>query len=151
MIPGTRDLSDSQSTGNGCACHNPRVNRVIAPASLAPTAARYAHAVMAIDPKRLLHTSGIVPIDADGNVPSSLAEQAEVIWRNLTAILDEAGMRIDHVISVTTYVVHGSDLGAVMAARDSALRGHLAASTLVTVPALAKPEWKMEISLVAAD
>jgi len=38
----------------------------------------------------------------------------------------------------------------VMAARDRALGGHRAASTLVTVPALARPEWKMEIAIVAA-
>jgi len=37
-----------------------------------------------------------------------------------------------------------------MAARDAALNGHRAASTLVTVPALAKPEWLMEISVLAA-
>ena len=28
--------------------------------------------------------------------------------------------------------------------------GHLAASTLVTVPALARPEWQVEIAVVAA-
>jgi 2-iminobutanoate/2-iminopropanoate deaminase len=38
----------------------------------------------------------------------------------------------------------------VMAARDLALSGRRAASTLVTVPALARPEWKLEIALVAA-
>jgi len=38
----------------------------------------------------------------------------------------------------------------VMAARDAVLQGHLAASTLVTVPALARPEWRMEIAVVAA-
>jgi enamine deaminase RidA (YjgF/YER057c/UK114 family) len=38
----------------------------------------------------------------------------------------------------------------VMAARDAALHGHLVASTLVTVPALARPEWKMEIAAIAA-
>ena len=37
-----------------------------------------------------------------------------------------------------------------MAARDRYLAGHLAASTLVTVPALARPEWLMEIAVVAA-
>jgi enamine deaminase RidA (YjgF/YER057c/UK114 family) len=30
------------------------------------------------------------------------------------------------------------------------LQGHLAASTLVTVPALARSEWRMEIAVVAA-
>jgi len=61
-------------------------------------------------------------------------------------------MRPGDVVSVTTYVVadHLADLPEVMAARDRALDGHRAASTLVTVPALARPEWKMEIALVAA-
>lgn len=133
--------------------HNLRVNRVIAPSTLAPTAARYAHAVVSIAPSRILHTSGIVPIAADGTVPESLEEQASVIWTNLLAILDEAQMAVDNIVSVTTYVVSreglARDLGVVMAARDRALDGHLAASTLVTVPALARSEWLMEIALVA--
>ena len=37
-----------------------------------------------------------------------------------------------------------------MAARDVAMGGHLAASTLVTVPALARPEWLMEVAVVAS-
>lgn len=101
----------------------------------------------------MLHTSGIVPIDVDGSVPASLAEQATVVWGNLLAILTEAQMSVDDIVSITTYVVHRDgleeDLGIVMAARDRALGGHLAASTLVTVPALARDAWLMEIALVA--
>jgi enamine deaminase RidA (YjgF/YER057c/UK114 family) len=37
-----------------------------------------------------------------------------------------------------------------MAARDRVLDGHRAASTLVTVPALARPEWRMEIAIIAS-
>ena len=55
------------------------------------------------------------------------------------------------VVSVTTYVVVGEDLATVMGARDAALGGHRAASTLVTVPALARPEWRMEIAVIAAN
>jgi enamine deaminase RidA (YjgF/YER057c/UK114 family) len=126
------------------------VNREIAPTSIAPTAAKYAHAVVSESPSRLLHTSGIVPIAPDGSVPEALADQAAVVWANLLAILDEAGMTVTDVVSITTYVVVGGDLAPVMMARDSALGGHRAASTLVTVPALARPEWLMEIALVAA-
>ena len=43
-----------------------------------------------------------------------------------------------------------ADGAQVMAVRDEVMGGHRAASTLVTVPALARPEWRMEISLVAA-
>jgi len=90
-----------------------------------------------------------VPIAPDGSIPESVDEQAEAVWRNIAAVLDDAGMVASDIVSVTTYVVAGEDLAAVMAARDRALAGHVAASTLVTVPALARPEWRMEVSLVA--
>lgn len=122
----------------------------IAPSSIAPTAANYAHAVLTVGAERLLHTSGVVPIAPDGSVPTAIADQATVVWSNLLAILAEAGMATTDVVSVTTYVVHGQELAPVMVARDRALGGHRVASTLVTVPALARAEWLMEIALVAA-
>jgi enamine deaminase RidA (YjgF/YER057c/UK114 family) len=127
------------------------MNREIAPSGIAPTAANYAHAILSEAPARLLHTSGVVPIAADGTVPDDLGDQATTVWTNLRAILDDAGMKVTDVMSVTTYVVVGQPLAPVMAARDRALGGHRAASTLVTVPALARPEWKMEIAIVAAS
>lgn len=97
-----------------------------------------------------LHTSGVVPVDPDGNVPTELHQQARVVWSSIGALLDDAGMRAADVVSVTTYVVVGEDLAAVMAARDDFMGNHRAASTLVTVPALARPEWKLEVAVIAA-
>ncbi len=103
--------------------------------------ANYAHGVLSDGPARMLHTSGVVPIAPDGTVPAGIAEQATVVWANIGALLDEAGMAPADVLSVTTYVVVDElgSLGAVMAARDRFLGVHLAASTLVTVPRLARP------------
>lgn len=128
------------------------MNQQIAPASIAPPAANYAHAVLTDHADVWLHTSGVVPIAPDGSVPDAIHDQAEVVWANLVAILRDAGMAPSDVVSVTTYVVveHMAALPMVMQARDRALGGHRVASTLVTVPALARPEWKMEIALVAA-
>ena len=126
------------------------MNRPIQPPSIAAPAAAYALAVLVEQPSRWLHTAGIVPTRADGTVPDALGDQAEVIWTTIGALLAEAGMTWTDVVSVTTYVVVGEDLSVVMAARDRALAGHRAASTLVTVPALARPEWRMEIAVVAA-
>jgi enamine deaminase RidA (YjgF/YER057c/UK114 family) len=72
------------------------------------------------------------------------------VWSNLVQILEASGMGTSDVVAVTSYVVTGEDLATVMSARDRALRGHRAASTLVTVPALARPEWRVEIAIVAA-
>jgi enamine deaminase RidA (YjgF/YER057c/UK114 family) len=126
------------------------MNHQVAPTSIAPPVANYAHAVLSEAPARLLYTAGVVPVRRDGRVPDDLAEQADVVWANIGAIIGEAGMEPADIVSITTYVVAGEQLGPVMAARDRVLAGHLAASTLVTVPALARPEWRVEIAVVAA-
>lgn len=130
------------------------MNNELRPASLASPAAAYAHGIEVPAGSRLVFTSGVVPTAADGTTPSSLEDQARLVWGNIDAILAEGDMTATDIVSVTTYVVAtttlADDLKIVMAARDRALNGHLAASTLVTVPALARPEWKMEIAVIAA-
>ena len=128
------------------------MNREIAPSSIAPPASNYAHAVLSEAAGRLLHVSGVVAATPDGSIPDDVAGQAAVIWSNIAAILAEADMTMTDIVSVTTYVVVDfiDCLPDVMAARNDALKGHRAASTLVTVPALARPAWKMEVAIVAA-
>lgn len=123
----------------------------IRPADIAAPAANYAHAVLTESVTRWLHTSGVVPIAPDGSTPDDIGEQAAVVWGNIAAMLRDADMAPSDIVSVTTYVVVGEDLAPVMAARDTALDGHRAASTLVTVPALARPEWRMEVAVVVAN
>ena len=128
------------------------MNREIMPASIAPPAANYAHAVLSEGADKVLHLSGVVASRPDGTIPDDVADQAAVIWSNISAILAEADMVHEDIVSITTYVVVDfvACLPDVMAARDQALAGHRVASTLVTVPALARPAWKMEIAVVAA-
>jgi 2-iminobutanoate/2-iminopropanoate deaminase len=122
----------------------------IRPADIAAPAANYAHAVLTERATRWLHTSGVVPVAPDGSSPAAIGDQAAVVWANIAAMLSDAAMAPSDIVSVTTYVVVGEDLAPVMAARDAALGEHRAASTLVTVPALARPEWRMEVAVVAA-
>jgi enamine deaminase RidA (YjgF/YER057c/UK114 family) len=133
------------------------MSRELKPVAMAAPAAAYAHGVHVPAGHELVVTSGVVPTRRDGSVPADIGEQASVVWRNILAILAEGKMSARDIISVTTYVVYTSDSGEmatrlklVMGARDATLNGHLAASTLVTVPALARPEWLMEISVLAA-
>ena len=125
------------------------MNRAVSPSGIAPPVANYVHAVGSESPSRLLHTSGVVPVGADGSVPDDIEEQAAMVWANLQAILADAEMAVDDIVSVTTYVVAGEDLRPVMAARDTALGDHRAASTLVTVPELAQPTWRIEVAIIA--
>ena len=131
--------------------------RELKPAEMVAPAAAYAHGVHVPAGHELIVTSGVVPTRHDGSVPANIGEQAAVVWQNILAILIEGKMNAQDIISVTTYVVYSTEademtkrLALVMGARDAALNRHLAASTLVTVPTLAKPEWLMEISVLAA-
>jgi 2-iminobutanoate/2-iminopropanoate deaminase len=131
------------------AMHQP-----IMPPELPAPPARYAHAMLVTNPSRWLHTAGVVAIDRDGSVPPTVGGQARVIWQNIAAMLAAAGMTAEDIVSVTTYVVAsamGSGLGEAMAGRDAFMAGRIAASTLVTVPALVRPEWLIEIAVVAAN
>lgn len=126
------------------------VNTPIEPGDIAPPAANYVHAVRSESPTAWLHTSGVVPTAADGTTPESVGEQARVVWANIAAMLRDAEMSPSDIVSVTTYVVVGEPLGEVMVARDEFLGQHRAASTLVTVPELAQPQWRLEVAVIAA-
>ena len=125
------------------------MNTEVTPSSIAPPAANYAHGVLSTGPGRILHISGTVGVRPDGSIPDDVGEQAEETWRSIAAICEEAGMSLADIVSITTYAVVGEALGGVMEARDRALGGRRVASVLITVPALARPEWKMEIAAVA--
>lgn len=129
-------------------CHTRRMNESINPHGIPAPAANYAHAVVSSG-SRMLHTSGVVPARADGDAPEDIGGQAAVVWANIAAMLAEASMEVADIVSVVTYVVAGNDLGPVMAERDRFMGRHRAASTLVTVPQLAQPQWKVEIAVVA--
>ena len=126
------------------------MNREVRPSTIAAPVANFAHAIVTEGVSRWLHTSGVVPMRPDGSVPPGIEEQAELVWSSLRVLIIQARMRPIDVVSVTTYVVDGESLEPVMAARDAFMGRHRAASTLIVVPRLARPEWKLEISLIAA-
>ena len=126
------------------------MNRPVSPSTIAPPAANYVHAMVTESPTRWLHTSGVVPTAPDGSTPDDIGEQARIVWANISAMLDDADLAPTDIVSVVTYVVVGEPLGPIMSARDAFLGAHRCASTLVTVPQLAQPRWRMEVAIVAA-
>ncbi len=98
----------------------------------------------------MIHTAGIVGTRPDGTISGDVGEQAEEMWRSIGEVLTAAGFEVTDIVSYHTYAVVGHDLSAVMAARDAFFAGHRAASTLVPVPALARPHWLVEAAVIAA-
>jgi enamine deaminase RidA (YjgF/YER057c/UK114 family) len=125
---------------------------MLAPSAIAPPFARYAHGVEVPDGCRLIFTSGQLALAPDGTVPESAEAQAALIFGNLDAILGEAGAGAADVVRINAYVTDRAHMAGYMAARDRWLSGveRLPASTLVVVSGFTRPEFKVEVEVVAA-
>lgn len=118
--------------------------------SIAPPYSRYAHAAEVEGPVRLLEISGQVGVEPDGNLLEGFEAQAEQTWRNIEAVLADAGMTVANLVKVTMLLTDRADLAASRAIRDAALGDHEVACTLFVVAGLASPDWHIEIEAVAA-
>ena len=126
--------------------------RRINPTSImAPVNDAYVHAVLIPSGADVLHISGQIGADADGNVPADPAQQAENAWSNVMEIVREAGMEPIHIAKLTAYIVDDAAFAPYAAARNRDLpEGTRVAATAVYVPRLVKPQWKIEIEAIAA-
>jgi 2-iminobutanoate/2-iminopropanoate deaminase len=111
--------------------------------------ADYAHALEVRAAERLLFVSGTMGLDAAGDAPDTLDAQLALIWSNLRAILAAAGMTVDHVARVTSYLRDGAYAEANAAARNAALSGRLVPTTAIVVETLAS-DWLVELEIIAA-
>jgi 2-iminobutanoate/2-iminopropanoate deaminase len=109
----------------------------------------YIHALEVEAPARFLFASGTMGLDPAGAPGTGLARQLELIWANLRAILAHAGMGVDDIVRVRSYLGDAAYAEANAAARMAALGGRRVATTSVVAGTLER-EWLVEIEIVAA-
>ena len=126
--------------------------RILAPPSISPPFAAYAHGVEVPPGARLVVTSGQLALGRDGSVPDGAFAQARLCLANCTAILAEAGMTPGDTIRINAFVTDRAHMAGYMAARDEWLAGvtRLPASTLVIVSGFTRPEFLVEVEVTAA-
>lgn len=120
------------------------------PEHIRPPFAHYSHGVELPAGKRLVFCSGQLGIAADGTVPADCAGQAELCFSNIAAILAEAGMGLEHVVRINAFVSDRAHLQPYMRVRDRLFSQPYPASTLLIVSGFARPEFVIEIEVVAA-
>ncbi|MFM8800581.1 MAG: RidA family protein [Tagaea sp.] len=121
------------------------------PKTIAPPTGRYQHAIEAPAGARTLYISGQVGNLPDGTLAQGIDAQAEAVWRNIAAILAEAGFGLGDLAKVTVLLVDKAHIGAARVARDRILGDtRPPASTLIVVDALASPDFLIEIEAIAA-
>jgi enamine deaminase RidA (YjgF/YER057c/UK114 family) len=126
--------------------------RPITPATIRPPFARYAHGVEVPPGARWLATSGQLGLRPDDTLPEGAEAQAAQCFANLDAILAGAGMGRADIVRLSAFVTDRAHMAGYMAARDAWLAGvdHLPASTLVIVSGFTRPEFLVEVEVLAA-
>ena len=98
-----------------------------------------------------LYLRGQVGTDFDGNLigfndPEAQTEQA---MKNVKQLLEEAGSCLDHVCKITIYLTSREIREVVYRTVGKWLKGVFPVSTGVIVAGLAKPEWLLEVDVIA--
>ncbi len=119
------------------------------PAGIRPPFARYSHGVEVPAGNRLILCSGQLGIAPDESVPEDAGAQAELCFKNIAAILAEAGLTLASVVRINAFVTDRAHLRDYMAVRDRLFGDPLPASTLMIVSGFARPEFKIEIEVIA--
>ena len=116
---------------------------------LYPATDDYVHAMEVRGAERLLFVAGTMGLDAKGKPGATLAEQLELIWSNIRAILASADMTVDNIVRLTSYLRDVSYAEANGAARVAALGGRVVPTTAIVAETLVS-EWLVEIEVIAA-
>ncbi len=114
-----------------------------------PASDDYVHAVVVRGAERLLFVAGTMGLDAAGKPGATLAEQLDLIWRNIGTILASADMTVDNVVRLTSYLRDPSYAEANAAARVAALGGRAVPTTAIVAQTL-DSDWLVEIEVIAA-
>jgi 2-iminobutanoate/2-iminopropanoate deaminase len=124
--------------------------RALFPPSIRAPFARYSHGIAVPAGHRFVLTSGQLGVGADEQIPPDCESQADLCFANITAILAEDGMKLANVVRINAYVTNRAHMQGYMRSRDRHFPGTPPASTLMIVSGFTKPEFLVEIEVVAA-
>jgi enamine deaminase RidA (YjgF/YER057c/UK114 family) len=109
-----------------------------------------AHGVEVPAGARLLFTNGQVGTKRDGTTPGTTAEQADVVFARVEAVLAAAKMTLSDIVRLTVFLTDEGDVKTFVEARDRVMGAHKPGAIILIVKALARPELRIEIEAVAA-
>ena len=82
-------------------------------------------------------------------VPDDFEAQAALVWRNVLAQLHAAGLGVDALVKVTTFLASREHVEANREARQHALGVHTPALTVI-ITGIFDERWLLEIEAIAA-
>ncbi|RYE11440.1 MAG: RidA family protein [Hyphomicrobiales bacterium] len=126
------------------------MHKPLSPTTIHPPFSAYSNGVEIPAGQKLVFCSGQLGITAAGAIPPTAEAQADLCFDNVAAILAESGLGLEHVVRINAYVTGREHLRPYMEARNRRFSAPLPASTLMVVAGFARPEFFVEVEVVAA-
>jgi len=120
------------------------------PAAVRAPFGRYSHGIAVPAGARLVFCSGQLGVRVGDTLPTTVEGQAEICFRNIEAILAEAGMTMADVVRINAFVTSREDMKSYMLVRDRFVSDPPPASTLVVVAGFTRSEFLVEVEATAA-
>jgi 2-iminobutanoate/2-iminopropanoate deaminase len=114
-----------------------------------PTEMSYAQAHEVTNASRLLFISGQVPVGNDDYVPPDFKSQCRLAWANVEAQLKAAGMTLDNLVKVTTFLSDRRYRQENYEVRMEVL-GERSPALTVIITGIYDEAWLLEIEAIAA-
>ncbi|HEU4533594.1 MAG TPA: RidA family protein [Polyangiaceae bacterium] len=114
-----------------------------------PTGVSYAQAFEVSGFSRLLFVSGQVPEGDEGEVPEDFRAQCRLAWANVERRLVAAGMTLDNLVKVTTFLSDRRYRKENYEVRSEVLGPRSPALTVI-ITGIYDERWLLEIEAVAA-
>jgi 2-iminobutanoate/2-iminopropanoate deaminase len=113
-----------------------------APAAIGP----YSQGIIV---NNLFYSSGQIPLTAEGTmIDGSVEDQTHQVFKNLQAVLDEAGASLETVVKATVFIKDMNDFAAINEVYGEYFAGHKPARSCVEVARLPK-DALVEIEVIA--
>ncbi|MCR8724568.1 RidA family protein [Frigidibacter sp. ROC022] len=122
----------------------------LVPGSMPAPFAAYSHGVVVRAGSDMVFCSGQLGIGRDADVPEDAAAQAELCFENVRTILTAAGMDLGNVVRINAFVTDRAHMQPYMEVRDRLFPQPAPASTLMIVSGFTRPEFKVEVEVLAA-
>jgi enamine deaminase RidA (YjgF/YER057c/UK114 family) len=115
-----------------------------------PTGGRFSHVGEVAKGGQVFYLAGQTAGRPDGSCASDFRGQAAQVYKNIEGVLKGCGMTLDNIVKTTTYLVNPDDMTSWREEQGKALGNVVPASTLLFISRLARPEYLIEVDVIAA-
>jgi enamine deaminase RidA (YjgF/YER057c/UK114 family) len=120
------------------------------PDNVRPPGVNYHHSVEVPTGSRMLYVAGQTGLADDDTVPADIESQSEIAFANIEKILAASGFGLEDIVFMKSFLTRREDRDGYQKVRSAVFGDIRPASTFLLVSGLARPEFLVEVEVIAA-